>query len=288
MLVSAFYFCLCAHHDASSTCFISIFYTLQSVDVSARRKVWRRYVLHQFIDCYIGIVYVSTAPIYYFVQVMGRYIRRHAHGNTIASVYKQVWNLGRHHGGLLQRVVEVVHHIHRIFLNVVHYVLAHLCQAALCVTHSCWWVAIDRTKVSLSVHKLVAHVPFLSHAYQCAIDRRIAMWVVFSEHLSYDTCTLLIGLITKVAYAAHTVENTTVHRLKTIAYIRKRTSHNHRHGIVDVRTLHLLLNVYLQDAILVYCLIFVHYYLYFYLLLLLFNNLLKSKENCFKRHLFSF
>ena len=51
--------------------------------------------------------------------------------------------------------------------------------------------------------------------------------------------------------------------LEAITNIRKGTSHNHRHRIVDVRGLHLFLNVDFYNSVVVECLI--HYFLLIYL-----------------------
>ena len=189
---------------------------------------------------------------------MCRHVGSHTHGDTVAAVHKKVRYLGRHNRRLGERVVEVGIHVYSILLQVVHDVLAHLREAALGVTHGSWRVAVNRTEVTLSVHKHVAHVPALSHTHQSAIDRQVAVWVILTEHLTNDARTLLIRVAACVADTEHTVEDAAVYRLKSIANIREGTSHNHRHTIVDVRLLHLLLNVDFLDSVQINCLIFVH------------------------------
>ena len=84
------------------------------------------------------------------------------------------------------------------------------------------------------------------------------MGVILTQHLTYNTRTLLVGAIACVANAQHTEEYAAVNRLETIAHIRERTGHNHRHTVVDVRGLHLLLDIDLQNSVHIKCLIFVH------------------------------
>ncbi len=60
------------------------------------------------------------------------------------------------------------------------------------------------------------------------------MGVVLTQYLTHDAGAFLVGFVTGVADAQHTVEDAPVYRLETITHIREGTSHNHRHGIVDV------------------------------------------------------
>ena len=104
--------------------------------------------------------------------------------------------------------------------------LTHLGEAALCITHGSRRVTVNRTEVTLSVNQGITHVPLLSHTHQSAINRRVAVRVILTEHLTNNTRTFLIRFVTGVSNAEHTVKNTAVHRLETIAYIREGTSHD--------------------------------------------------------------
>ena len=110
----------------------------------------------------------------------------------------------------------------------------------------------------MTVYKHIAHVPVLSHTYKGSIHRAVAMRVVLTEHLSYDTRTLLIWIIACVSDSEHTVKDTAVYRLEAIAHIRQSTRDNHRHTVVDVRGFHLILNVDLSYTVKINRLIFVH------------------------------
>ena len=60
-----------------------------------------------------------------------------------------------------------------------------------------------------------------------------------------------MGFVTGIADAHHTVENTAVDGFEAVADIREGTRHDNRHGVVDVRGLHFLLNVDLQNSVVV-------------------------------------
>ena len=126
MVVVAFYLSLGAHHDASSSGGICFFYALQTVDVGTCRKVRRRNILHQSLYVYVGIVDIGAACVNDLIEVVCGDVGSHTHGYTVATIDQEVRDLGRHHGGFLQGVIEVIGHVDGIFVDVVHDMLAHL------------------------------------------------------------------------------------------------------------------------------------------------------------------
>ena len=56
-------------------------------------------------------------------------------------------------------------------------------------------------------------------------------------------------LIGGVAHFIHTEQHATVHRFHTIAHIGKGARHNHRHRVVDVGRLHLVLDIDFKDTV---------------------------------------
>ena len=117
---------LSTHYNATTTSLIGIFNALKTINISTCWEVWSRNKLHQTVSRNLWIVNISTAAINNFSEIMRRNISCHTHSDTITTIYKQVRNLCRHHSRLTQRIVEVVDHINRILLNIVHNVLTHL------------------------------------------------------------------------------------------------------------------------------------------------------------------
>ena len=136
---------------------------------------------------------------------MCRHIGCHTYSNTITTINQQVWYLCRHNSRLTQRIVEVANHVNGILFDVVHYMFSHLRKATLGISHSCRRVAVYATKVTLSVNKLVSHVPILSHAHQRTVHRTVTMGVVFTQHFTYYTCTFLVRFVACVSQSQHTV-----------------------------------------------------------------------------------
>ena len=83
------------------------------------------------------------------------------------------------------------------------------------------------------------------------------MWVIFTEHLTYHAGTFLVRARTCIADAEHTVEDASVNRLESVTDIRKGTCHDNRHRVVDIRRLHLFLDVDLDNSITIKSLCFV-------------------------------
>ena len=232
--VASLYLCLGSHDNASTTSLIGILNALYSIYICSRWEIRSLDKLHESVGVNILVVDICAATVNHLTQVVGRNIGGHTHGDTITSIDEKIRNLCRHHTRLYKRVVEVVHHIHGVLLQVVHDMLTHLRKAALSVTHGSRRIAIHRTEVTLSVNKCVSHRPILGHTHQCAIYGAVSVGVILTEHLTDDARTLLVRVITCIANTHHTIKDTTVYGLESVSHIREGTCYNHRHRIVDV------------------------------------------------------
>ena len=250
-----------AHHDSAAASLVGLLHSGESVDIGACWEIGSLDVLHESVDVDVGIVDIGAASVNHLAKVVCRNVCSHTHGNTVATIHKEVWNLCRHNRRLKESVVEVGVHVYSILFEVVHDVLAHLRESALGITHGSWRVAVHRAEVALSVHKHIAHVPALAHTHKSSIYRRVAMRMILTKNLTYDTCTFLVGIRACVSNAKHTVEYAAVNGLESVTYIRQGSGHNHRHTVVDVRGFHFFLNVDFQNPVLINCLIFVHFIL---------------------------
>ena len=186
--------CLGTHHDTATTCLVGITHTLQTIDIGTCGEVGTRDILHQAVGVDIGVVDIGTAAVDDLSEIVGWHVGSHTYSDTVTTIHKEVWHLGRHDGGLFERVVEVVHHINGVFLKVVHDMLTHLRESALRVTHGGWRVAVDRAEVTLTIYERVTHVPVLGHTYEGTIDGAVAMGVILTKYLTYHARTFLIRL----------------------------------------------------------------------------------------------
>ncbi len=177
-------------------------------------------------------------------QVVRRDVGRHADGDAAGAVDEQVGQRGGHDIRLAQRVVEVVVPLDGLFFQVFEHEVGQPRQPRLGVAHGRGVVAVDAAEVALPVDQRVAQAEGLRHAHHRIVDRGVAVRVILAEHLADDACALLVRLVVgEREVVPHRVENAAVHRLQPIAHIGQRARHDHAHGVVEIRGLHLLRNV---------------------------------------------
>jgi hypothetical protein len=104
-------------------------------------------------------------------------------------------------------------------------------------------VAVDRAEVALPVGEQVPHVEVLGHADERVVDRRVAVRMEVAHHLADDLGALAIAAIRREPHRLHAVEHAAVRRLQSVPDVRQRTSHDHAHGVIHVRALHLVFDV---------------------------------------------
>ena len=126
MVLSDLDFCLSTNYYSATAGFVGILYTLKTINICTCRKVRSLDILHQSVCINSWIIYICTATIDYFVEVMCRDIRCHTHGNTVASVYEQIRYFRRHNRRFLQGIIEIIGHINGVFFKIIHDMLAHL------------------------------------------------------------------------------------------------------------------------------------------------------------------
>ena len=77
------------------------------------------------------------------------------------------------------------------------------------------------------------------------------MGVILTHHFSYYGCGFFIGLIAVVTYFVHGIQYPAVDGLKSISCIWQCPANNYRHRIIDVGSLHLLLDIYLNNSVVI-------------------------------------
>ena len=239
-----------SHDDASPACFVGFAHTCHTIYISSCGEVGSLDMLHQFVDGDVVVVDIGHAGVNHLAQVVGGHVGGHTYGDTAGTVHQQVGYAGGHHGGLLQRVVEVVGEIYGLLVEVLHHVFANLLQACLGVTHGGSRVAVHRTEVTLTIHEGITHGPVLCHTHQGAIHGRVAVGMVLTQHVTHGTGRFLIGFVRSIAQFHHAVEDTAVYGLQSVSHIWEGTGHDDRHGVVDVRRLHLLFDVNFYNSVL--------------------------------------
>ena len=68
------------------------------------------------------------------------------------------------------------------------------------------------------------------------------MRVIFTHNFTDDSRRLFIWFIRRDTQLRHSVQNSSVHRLHTVAHVRKRTSYDYAHRVVDIGVFHLIVD----------------------------------------------
>ncbi len=81
-------------------------------------------------------------------------------------------------------------------------------------------VAVNRTKVTLTVYQHVTQVPALSHAHHGVVDGAVAVGVIFFHDLTHHRRRLGVFVVAKKTFLVHGVKNAPLHWFKPVTHIR--------------------------------------------------------------------
>ena len=231
-----------AHDDRAAAAGIGVIDAGAAEHDAAGREVRARHDLHQRRQVDRRIVDDGDGAVADLDQVVRRNVGRHADGDAAGTIDQQVGEARRQDPRLLARSVVGFLEIDRFLVDVLQQLVRHLGQARLGVAHRRRRVAVDRAEIALPVDQRHAHRPVLRHADQGVVDRGVAMRVIFTHDVGHRARRLHIFAVPVVAALMRGVENAAMNRLQTVADVRKRTTDDDAHRIVEIGTLHLLDN----------------------------------------------
>ena len=223
---------------------VALLVIAEAVDDAPRGEVRPLDELHEvggvhFVEVVEVIDHVGGG-VHDLAQVVGRDIGGHAHGNAAGAVDEQIGQRRRQHHGFAQRVVEIGPPLDGFLVQVLEHEVGNGGEARFGVAHGGGVVAVHRAEVALAVNQRVAQREGLRHAHHGVINRRIAMGVILAQHLTDDARALLVGLVVgQPQVVPNGVEDAPVHRLEAVAHVGQGARHNHAHGVIEVRLLHL-------------------------------------------------
>ena len=151
-VVFGFDFCFRTNHHASASGLKCVSHALIAMDDTTCWEVGGFDELHQVGNLHFWIFEQCQARVNRLGEVVRWHIGCHTHRNTATAIHQQVRESGWKHLRFFEGVVEVGVEIHGVFVQVAHHFLTHLCQTGLGVTHSRRAVAVDRTKVTLTIY----------------------------------------------------------------------------------------------------------------------------------------
>ena len=203
--------------------------------------------LHQLLDVdvveLLPLLEHVDQRVHHLAQVVRRDGGGHADGDAGGAVDQQVGDGGGQHGRLVERVVEVAGEIDRVLVDIGQHVQRGSGQAGFGVAHGRRRIAIHRAEVALSIHQHGAHGEILRHARHGFVHRRVAVRVILAQHLADDTGGFLVGRVGAHAHVVHGVQDAPLDRLQAVAGIRQGARDDHAHGVIEVRLLHLVVDI---------------------------------------------
>ena len=154
----------CPNNDSSPSGRVRFPHSVVAIDDSPGGEVGSFDDLHQFLVIDIGVFNVGNTPVDHFAEIVRRNICRHADGDTARAVDEKVGDLCGENGGFFQCIVKIRCELNGVFLQIAQHFFRDTGEAHFSVPHCRRRIAVDRTKISLSVHKHVAHRKILRHA----------------------------------------------------------------------------------------------------------------------------
>ncbi len=201
------------HHDAAAALVVGVVDAAPAQDHAAGREIRALDVLHQVVGGAVGVVDHAHHAVDDLPQIVGRDVRRHAHGDARGAVDQQVREAAGHHGGLHQRLVKVRVEVHRLLVDVPHQLKRQLRKPRLRVTHGRRAVAVHRAEVALALHQQRAGGEVLRQTHHGVVDRAVAVRVVLAQHVAHDARRLSKRLVRRDAHLVHRVQDAPVHGL---------------------------------------------------------------------------
>ena len=176
-----------ANRYASAPGLIGLLHWRTAVNGRTSWEIRATHVPHQIVDRNIVVINNFNRCINQFAQVMRRNIGRHTDRDTNLAVEQQVWQFRWQHNRLALRTVKVITKINRFFFDIYQHIVGWFSHAGLGVTHRRWLVAVHRTKVTLALNKRIAERPPLRQTHHRVINRRVAVRVIFTHHVTNNT-----------------------------------------------------------------------------------------------------
>ena len=211
-------------------------------DQPAGGKIRPRDVRHQVFDRQVRVVEERKAGGDDLAQIMGRDIGGHADGDAAGAVHEQVGEARRQDRRLAGGLVVVRLEVDGVLVEVFQEFGRDPRKARLGVAHGGGLVAVHGAVVPLTVDQRQAHGEGLRHAHHGVVDRLAAVGVVVAHHVADDMRGFPVRAVPLVAVVAHRIEDAAVHRLEAVAHVGQRARHDHAHGVIEIRTPHLLLD----------------------------------------------
>ena len=206
---------------------------------AACRKIGPGKNVHESFGGDVGIIQKSQLGVNDLRQIVGRRACRHADRDSLRSVDQEIRNADRQDQGLLLGLIKVGAEIRHVLVQIRQKGLFRdLLQARFRVAHGRRPVSLDIAEVSVAVDQGKSLFELLGHDDQGIVDRAVAVGMVFTHGIAYDTGALSIGPVRADPQLIHIVEGAPLYRLEAVAHVGQGTGNDDTHRVVDIGLLH--------------------------------------------------
>ena len=209
-------------------------------DARPGREVGTLDELHEVVGCRLGVVDQVEDRVDDLAEVVRRDVRRHADGDALAAVDEQVREPRRQHDGLFGGAVVVRDHVDGFLVDVGQQLHGQRVQTTFGVARG-GRAEVGAAVVAVEVDQRVAQRERLGHAHQGVVDRAVAVRVEAGHRVAGDTGALDVAAVGPETLFLHVPDDPAVHRLEAVAHVGQGPRHDDRHGVLEERVLHLVM-----------------------------------------------
>ena len=207
-------------------------------DGGARREVGAGNVLHQFVERDVGLVHHRQQAVDRLAEVVGRDVGRHADRDAAGAVDEQVGEARRQDDRLQFLLVVVRPEIDGVLVEVVEERERDAVEPCFRVPLRRGRIAVDRAEIALAVDERRAHGEVLRHAHERVVDRKLAVRVIFADHVADRARRLVVRPVGREIELAHRVEDAPMHGLEAVANVGQGAAHDHAHRVIEIAAFH--------------------------------------------------
>ena len=148
-----------------------------------------------------------------FVEIVGRNVCRHSHGNPRRAIGQKVRHGGRQNNRFLEGTVIVRTVIDGVLVKAIEQRLGHRGHARFGIALGRRVIAVDVAKVTLSVDQRVTHVEILREAGHCIVNRLVPVRVIIPHHIARDLGRFPEAPSGRQPQLPHRIQDSPVNRL---------------------------------------------------------------------------
>ena len=165
---------------------------------------------------------------------MRRNVCGHAHRNPARPVGQKIGEGCGQNLGFRQGAIVIWAEINGVFVQPFKQRLGHRGHARLSISACRGVIAINISKISLTIDQWIAQVKILGQTRHCVINRGIAMWVVIPHHIARDFRRFTEAPVRGQTQLAHCKQDAAMNGFQAITRIRQGAMHDGGQRILQI------------------------------------------------------